>query len=108
MAVLEERYAPGLSSKAALALALDCCRALQEGQPPAPPIGEEAAAGTEGKEAEAAAGGAAAGAVDVAIVSSEGVKLVERLSPPEALLSLAVADEAGEEGEGAGTEGERR
>lgn len=104
MAVLEERYAPGLSTKAALALALDCCRALQEGQPPAQEEGEAEVETTEGKKEAPAALAAPASvlAVDVAVVSREGVRLVERLSPPEALLSL-VADEAGDEkGEGEG------
>lgn len=98
MAVLEERYAPGLSTKAALALALDCCRALQEGQQPAQEEGEADVETTEGKEEAPAAlaAPASAFAVDVAVVSPEGVRLVERLSPPEALLSL-VADDAGKE-----------
>lgn len=86
MALLEERYQPGLGTKAALALALDCCRALQEGQEQ--PADDEGAA-----KGGAAAAAAAAPALDVALITPEGVRLVERLSPPEALLSLAAADD---------------
>ncbi len=86
MALLEERYQPGLSTKEALALALDCCRALQQPQP--------------GREADGDSGGQpgedGVGALDVALISPEGVQLLERLTPPEALLALVGSDEGGE------------
>lgn len=94
MALLEERYQPGLSTKAALALALDCCRALQEG-------GTAAAAAASAAEEDGGGKGQeeSAAAVDVALISPEGVRLVERLSPPESLLSLVEEDEEDCEGE---------
>lgn len=88
MALLEERFHAGLSTKAALKLALDCCRALQQPQ----------RAGNGGQEEEDQADSDTAMAVDVALISPEGVRLVERLSPPDLLLGL-VSDEDGGEGE---------
>lgn len=106
MALLEERYEPGLSTKAALALALDCCRALQQqqqGQDGGAAVGQGSSQGDgEGQEPEAAAA-----ALDVALISREGVRLVERLSPPEALLDLVPLVPDDEEGGYQEREGQR-
>lgn len=91
MALLEEHYHVGLSTKAALKLALDCCRALQQPQ----------RAGNGGQEEEDQADSDTALALDVALISPEGVHLVERLSPPDLLLGL-VSDEEDEERGGGG------
>jgi hypothetical protein len=93
MALLEERYRPGLSTRAALALALDCCRALQQQQ------GGGKEGGGEGSGSGSGSGdGNECAALDVALISPEGVRL-ERVSPPEVLLSLLAPEEKkGDEG----------
>lgn len=90
MALLEERYHAGLGTKGALRLALDCCRAMQQQQ--------QQQAGNDGGEEEGHAESNAA--VDVALVVPEGVRLMERVSPPESLLELLSGDDDEDEDKG--------
>ncbi len=85
MALLEEKYQPHLSTKEALALALECCRSLLVGG------GGGGGGGNEDKAAEEEGRGmgeTGVAAVDVALVSAKGVKLWEALSPLEKLVDL--------------------
>jgi hypothetical protein len=98
MALLEEKYLPEMGRKEASKLALECCRVLaggaggknEEGRKEEEEEEEEGGSkkrkegGTGVEEEELVVAG-----VDVALISREGVRMWEGVSPVEKLLDLA-------------------
>jgi len=104
MAMLEEKYLPEMGVKEALNLALECCRVLAGGGGGGEKKEEVGKGGREEEEEDGGKGLGLGGeeeeeeelvvaGVDVALISREGVRMWEGVSPVEKLLDLVEEEE---------------